>query len=127
MGIGGRIRQRLAGFRWTTLARALALVAAIILASGLHPPHANASGGAKDHSHFGAACVKAELEESDSKEFRHDLPLGHADCNQIFDPLVRAPADWVPAFITVLTPRLQAEPFRHLVFPFDPPPPRLRG
>jgi hypothetical protein len=107
-------------------AEMLAFVAAIVLAIGLHPPHANASSGPSDHSHFGDGCVKADLQEPGSKGIG-EMPLGHADCSQFFDPLVRTAVDWVPAFRTVVTPTLHAEPFRHLVFPFDPPPPRMRG
>lgn len=122
MGISKRIATP-----WRTLALALAFVATGILALGLHPPHAAASSSPSDHSHFGAACVKAELQEPGAKKVGGKVPVGHADCSQIFDPLVRTPVDWVPAFSTAVTPALRAEPFRHFVSPFDPPPPRRCG
>jgi len=121
MGISKRIATP-----WRTLALALAFAAAAVLALGLHPPHAAASSGPSDHSHFGAGCLKAELQESGANKIGGDLPIAHADCSQIFHPLVRTPVDWVPAFSAAITPALRAEPFRHFVSPFDPPPPRRR-
>lgn len=126
MGSGRSMAQWVAFLRLARLARVLAFVATIVLASGLHPPHANASGATSDHSHFGATCLKADLQESGAKKIGGKVPLGHADCSQIFDPLVRTPVDWAPAFSAAVTPALRAEPFRHFVSPFDPPPPRRR-
>lgn len=117
----------IAVLRLVRLAKVLAFVAAIALASGLHPPHAKASDGQSGHSHFSATCLQAELQDSGAKKIAGKPQAGHADCSQIFDPLVRMPADWVPAFSAAVTPAVPADSVRHFVFPFDPPPPRRRG
>jgi len=129
MGLGQSIAKR-----WQAIARMLALVAAIALAVGVHPPHAvaddsgahhHAAGpqGHADHSHFGASCLQAELDKSQPAK-KGAVPLGHADCIQIFDPLQRPPLTAIPASAVVSIAAPSDVPFRQLITSFDPPPPR---
>jgi hypothetical protein len=121
MDFSGHIATRLA-----TLGRMLAVVAALALAAGLHPPHAQAAGDPADHSHFSASCIKADVEEPATAK-TGAAPSGHTDCTQLFDPLVRPAPECTVAFAEIAVPTPPARPFRHLVFPFDPPPPRARA
>ncbi len=111
----------------------LALVAAIALAFGIHPPHAEATQAddhqnsshqsIASHSHFGASCLQAELDKPQA-ESNGALPPGHADCSQVFTPLLRPLTAAAPAYIVVAVTAPHHLPFRQLTTSFDPPPPR---
>lgn len=112
--------------RWKAVGHALALLAVLALIFGAHPPHANAAGGAGDHSHFGAACIQAELGKV-SHDMAGGIPMGHADCVQLFDPLVQPPLASAPAVMLLAIARPAADSFRQIDSSFDPPPPRRRA
>lgn len=119
--------------RWRAAARMLALVAAITVAIGVHPPHiegaladdhqSNGHQGIASLSHFGASCLQAELDKphADSKGA---VPPGHVDCSQVFAPLLRPVAAAAPAYIVVAVTAPHEFPFQQLITSFDPPPPR---
>jgi hypothetical protein len=119
--------------RWRAAARLLALVAAVTVAIGVHPPHAEAAQngdrqgtsqqGTAGHSHFDASCLQAEL-DSKHPETKGAVPSGHADCSQIFTPLLRPALAATPAYVVVAVAAPHHLPFRQLITPFDPPPPR---
>ena len=122
-----------------SLARMLAIVAAMVLALGIHSPHAVSERAGShqavgqynaahhvtaDHNLFGFACVKAKFDRS-APGTSHDSSLGHADCTQGFDPLQRSPAADAPDFtISVVTAPRELS-FRQVANSFEPPPPRL--
>lgn len=112
--------------RWKAVGRVLALLAVLSLTFGAHPPHAKAADGAGDHSHFGAACIQAELGKA-SHDMAGDMLQGHGDCIQLFDPLVQPPLASVPAVMLLAVSRPAADSFRQIDSSFDPPPPRSRG
>lgn len=121
------ISQRRRVTAWARMGRLLAFVAALALVIGLHPPHAGAAGApadhghASNHSHFSAACVKAAVEQP----FQPGTgAAGHADCHQLFHPLLRVVPQGTPAFSATPVTLPLAERGRHLVFTSDPPPPR---
>jgi len=128
MGLGSSIARR-----WRAAARLLALVAAVTVAIGVHPPHAGAaqpddrqSGshhGIAGHSHFDASCLQAEIDSSHA-ERKGAVPSGHADCSQTFTPLLRSAFAVTPAYVVVAVMPPQDFPFRQLITSFDPPPPR---
>ena len=128
MGLGLSIAKR-----WRAAARMLALAAAIAMAFGVHPPHASATQadghhssshqGIASHSHFGASCLQAELDRPQA-ESKGAVAPGHADCSQVFTPLVRPLAAAAPAYVVVAVTAPHDLPFRQLTTSFDPPPPR---
>lgn len=110
----------------------LALAAAIAMAFGVQPPHAatpadnhHGSGdqGIASHSHFSATCLQAQIDSSQA-ESKGAVPGGHADCSQVFTPLVRPLAAAAPAYVVVAVTAPYDLPFRQLTTSFDPPPPR---
>jgi hypothetical protein len=119
--------------RWRAAARMLALVAGLALAFGVHPPHVEAASAGSHHatgdqsiavySHFGAACLQAEVDKS-RPATNGAVPLNHADCTQMFDPLQRPALAAAPTCVVVAVAALHDLPFRQLITAFDPPPPR---
>jgi hypothetical protein len=119
--------------RWQSAARMLALVAAIMVALGVHPTHAaagqdHANPGtshhdAMSHSHFSAGCLQAELDapQAPGNGGGH---LNHADCTQVFDPLLRSPLTGTPIAILISLAKPGDLSFRQRATSFDPPPPR---
>ena len=110
----------------------LALIAAITVAIGVHPPHAEAASthhhgmdhqAAGSHGHFGAACLQTELDEVVDRG-KSAVPPGHADCTQVFDPLQRPALLVAPIYSVVADAAPHDLPFRQLITSFDPPPPR---
>src|SRR3546814_15648533 len=88
----------------------LALAAAIAMAFGVQPPHASATQadgphnsshqGIASHSHFGASCLQAELDRPQAESNGAVAP-GHADCSQVFTPLLRPVATAAPGYVVV--------------------------
>jgi len=119
--------------RWRAAARMLALVAAIAMAFGVHPPHAVATQaddhhssshqGIASHSHFGVSCLQAEFDKPQA-ESKGAVPPGHADCSQVYTPLIRPLAAAAPTYIVVAVSAPHDLPFLQLTTSFDPPPPR---
>lgn len=112
--------------RLTALGRMLAVLAALALVLGVHPLHAHAAGAAAEQSHFSTSCVKAGVEEPAHAK-TGTAPSGHADCAPLFHPLLRTAAVCTVPFSMVAGPAPPARPFRQLISPFDPPPPRARA
>src|SRR3546814_16380232 len=94
--------------RWRAAARMLALAAAIAMAFGVQPPHASATQadgphnsshqGIASHSHFGASCLQAELDRPQAESNGAVAP-GHAECSQVFTPLLRPVATAAPGYV----------------------------
>jgi len=119
MTFGGCIARRL-----STLASMLAFVAAIVLAAGIHPPHAMASGETAGHAHFSTDCVKADLGKQHTVNGPDGVAPNHADCAPLFDPGVRLLSAPAPAFVRIAVPAPRDRLSRQIVTSFDPPPPR---
>src|SRR3546814_2290357 len=109
--------------RWRAAARMLALAAAIAMAFGVQPPHASATQadgphnsshqGIASHSHFGASCLQAELDRPQAESNGAVAP-GHADCSQVFTPLLRPVATAAPGYVVVAVTVPHELPFRQL-------------
>src|SRR3546814_7912004 len=99
----------------------LALAAVIAMAFGVQPPHASATQadgphnsshqGIASHSHFGASCLQAELDRPQAESNGAVAP-GHADCSQVFTPLLRPVATAAPGYVVVAVTVQHALPFR---------------
>ena len=127
MGLGLSIAKS-----WRAAARVLALVAAITVALGVHPPHAEAAAphhhavdhqAAGSHSHFGAICLQAALDAT-ADQGNGAMTPGHTDCNPVFDPQPRAALLAAVAYAILSVAAPHDLPFRQLITSFDPPPPR---
>lgn len=129
MGLGSKIAKH-----WRAAGRMLALVAAIVVAIGVHPPHAeanesNAHRHGTDHKqngspgHLGFSCLQSELDETQSPNMG-GLPPSHADCTQAFDPLLQLPLATAPIAVLVSVATPGDSSFRQYFTSFEPPPPR---
>lgn len=128
MGLGLSIAKQ-----WRTAARMLALVAAITVAIGVHPPHAAAVDSSthphsdhdqgSGHGHSGISCLQVDLDEAQSTNLG-GFPLSHTDCTQAFDPLLRPPVTAIPVSVLASVAVPSDLSFRQYVTSFDPPPPR---
>lgn len=132
MGLAKKMTERL-----QAAGRLLAVLAALTLAGGFHPPHAEAassqahplaqidtiSQAAAAHSHFAVTCLQAELDHARDTGGKSP-PAGHADCTQVCAPFVKPQASALPAFVFVAPAQPADDSFRHFATAFDPPPPR---
>ncbi len=109
----------------TETGRMLALLAVLFLAVNPHAVHAG-SGENSGHGHFGSLCLMLDTEQPASNHDGGTLK-SHGDCVHHFDPLVQTPTEQPArdASVEMLQPHFTA--VRHRVYPFDPPPPRIRA
>src|SRR3546814_16969557 len=75
---------------------------------------------------FGASCLQAELDRPQAESNGAVAP-GHADCSQVFNPLLRPVATAAPGYVVVAVTVPHELPFRQLTTSLDPPPPRRGG
>ena len=108
--------------RATRMGQMLAFLAALFLAVNPHPLHAQADGGA-GHNHLGFFCdaLDTDMSPSDGEDSN---PTSHGDCIHHFDPLVRAPIEHGPSYVSLAVAPLYVAPARQLSLGSDPPPPR---
>lgn len=100
----------------------LAFLAALFLAVNPHPLHAQ-SDEAAGHSHLGSYCEAIDAEKS-SSDTDDGAQSHHGDCVHHFDPLLRAPIEQSPSFLSVAAPAPYTVSTRQLILTAEPPPPR---